>query len=70
VGLVGIGAGVGTFVWPGLTALVLVYNIAVWALITGLLAVIAAFRLRRIIRNEWWLVLSGLRRQFPAHAAA
>ncbi|WP_238890068.1 HdeD family acid-resistance protein [Achromobacter insuavis] len=60
VGLLGVGAGIATFLWPGLTALVLLYIIAFWALVAGVFQVIAAIRLRKDIRNEWFLGLSGL----------
>ena len=59
-GVVGIGAGVATFVWPGLTALILIYIIAAWAIVSGIFEVIAAVRLRQAIRNEWLLALSGI----------
>ncbi|MCW0205727.1 HdeD family acid-resistance protein [Achromobacter veterisilvae] len=60
VGLLGIAAGIVTFLWPGLTALILLYIIAIWALVSGVFQIIAAIRFRKEIRNEWLLGLSGL----------
>jgi uncharacterized membrane protein HdeD (DUF308 family) len=59
-GLGGIAIGVLTFLWPGLTALALLYLIAAWALVRGVFEIIAAFHLRREIEHEWFLGLSGL----------
>jgi uncharacterized membrane protein HdeD (DUF308 family) len=59
-GLAGLGAAAVTMVWPLLTLVVLIYIIAAWALITGILEIIAAIRLRRVITGEWLLVLTGV----------
>jgi uncharacterized membrane protein HdeD (DUF308 family) len=59
-GIAGIGAGVLTFVWPGLTALVLLYLIAFWAIVTGIFEVVAAIRLCRAITIEWLLGIAGV----------
>jgi uncharacterized membrane protein HdeD (DUF308 family) len=59
-GLAGIAAGLVTFFWPGITALGLLLVIASWAVVTGAAAVFAAIRLRKEIRREWLLGLSGL----------
>lgn len=60
VGLLGVAAGIVTFLWPGLTALILLYIIAIWALVAGVFQIVAAIRFRKEIRNEWFLALSGL----------
>jgi uncharacterized membrane protein HdeD (DUF308 family) len=60
VGLCGIGIGVLTFISPAMTAIVLLFYIAAWAIASGLLEIVAAIRLRREIEGEWWLALGGL----------
>jgi uncharacterized membrane protein HdeD (DUF308 family) len=59
VGLLGIAAGLVTLFMPGMTALVLLYFIAFWAIAIGIMQIVGAIRLRKEIENEWWLVAAG-----------
>jgi uncharacterized membrane protein HdeD (DUF308 family) len=59
-GIAGIAAGVLTFFWPAITGLVLIFFIGAWAVVTGVFEVSAAVALRRVIRGEWMLALSGI----------
>jgi uncharacterized membrane protein HdeD (DUF308 family) len=59
-GVVSILAGIVAFVYTGMTALLLLVFIAVWAIIIGVLQLYAAIRLWNVIDNDWWLILSGL----------
>jgi uncharacterized membrane protein HdeD (DUF308 family) len=59
-GLCGIAVGVITFIWTGITELALLYLSAFWAIVTGVLEIVAALRLRISVPGEWALALSGL----------
>jgi uncharacterized membrane protein HdeD (DUF308 family) len=60
LGIVGIVAGVLTFFWPVITAFVLIMVIGAWAVVHGIFEIAAAIGLRRVIRGEWLLALSGV----------
>ena len=59
-GVLGVLAGLVAAFWPGLTALALLYFIAAWAIVSGILKIVGAIRLRREIEGEWALGLSGV----------
>lgn len=59
-GVVGLAAGGIAIAWPEITEVALLIVVAAWAISTGVLAVVAAIRLRKEIRGEWALALSGI----------
>lgn len=59
-GLTGIIIGLLSFFWPDITALVLLYFIAAWAIITGIFEIVAAIKFRHVIPGEWAMILNGL----------
>jgi len=59
-GVLSIVAGVIAFFLPPVAAVALLYLIAAWAVVTGIMSIVAAIRLRKQIEGEWLLVLSGV----------
>jgi uncharacterized membrane protein HdeD (DUF308 family) len=59
-GASGIVAGLVALAWPGITALVLLYVVAIWAILSGVAETIAAAALLREIAGEWALFLGGV----------
>lgn len=43
-----------------MTAVVLLFVIAGWAIVRGVFEVVAAIHFRKVIENEWFLVLAGV----------
>ena len=59
LGITSILAGLITVFWPGITAVALTFLIGAWAIITGILSLVAAVQLRKEVHGEFWLGLSG-----------
>jgi uncharacterized membrane protein HdeD (DUF308 family) len=58
-GIVDILTGIIAFAWPGLTVVFFITLMAVWSLITGILMVVAAFKLNPEY-GRGWLIFSGI----------
>ena len=58
-GLAGVVIGILAFFWPGVTAVVLLYYVMAWLIVTGAFQVMAGIRLRKEITGEFWLILGG-----------
>jgi uncharacterized membrane protein HdeD (DUF308 family) len=59
-GLLGVVVGLVIFALPGLSVISLAYLVGYWAIITGVLAIITAFRLRAHVPGEWLYILFGV----------
>ena len=59
-GILGVAAGLVAFAVPGITAVALVLVIGAWAILTGVMELVAAIRLRREMEDEWLLGLAGI----------
>ncbi|HEU4697797.1 MAG TPA: DUF308 domain-containing protein [Gemmatimonadales bacterium] len=59
-GVLGILAGIFTFIYPGLTQFALLWVVAAWAIVAGIAQVAAAIQFRKVIQGEWLLGLAGV----------
>jgi len=59
-GILGIGLAIVTLMWPGITAMTMLYVVALWAISTGVLEIVAAMELRRVIDGEGWIIGGGV----------
>src|SRR2546430_4873241 len=56
IGLLGVAAGLVALLWPDITALVLVILVGAWAVVTGILGIVAAAQLS----GGWLLIVVGV----------
>lgn len=60
VGVLSILAGIAIFSYPALSALLMLKFIAFWAIFRGVFEIVGAIQLRKVINNEWALIVGGL----------
>ena len=59
-GIIGVAAGVVSFVWPTITALAMVFLIAAWALVTGVAEIVFSMAWPDLVEYPWLAALSGV----------
>ncbi|AXY73008.1 HdeD family acid-resistance protein [Paraflavitalea soli] len=60
IGILSILAGIVTFMNPFVTGAALLYLVAFWAIVVGLLEIVVSIRLRKVITGEGWYILAGI----------
>ncbi len=55
-----LGPGIGRMLWPEVAKMTLLVFIALWAFLSGIAEVIGSFRLQGEIKGRWLIALSGL----------
>ncbi|HEU5128985.1 MAG TPA: HdeD family acid-resistance protein [Glycomyces sp.] len=60
LGVLGVIAGIIALVWPGITAIALLYVIAFWALVIGIDYLVQGIRLGHDAQGRWLMILSGV----------
>ncbi|HKA99287.1 MAG TPA: HdeD family acid-resistance protein [Methyloceanibacter sp.] len=58
-GIVDIAAGLVAVIWPAITMVALIWLVAIWAIVSGVLMLYAALSLNRD-HGRWWLALGGI----------
>ena len=59
-GIVSLAAGFAGLLWPSMTLFVFLMMIAIWAVLRGILEIVTAVRLRKLVKGEWLLALGGV----------
>jgi uncharacterized membrane protein HdeD (DUF308 family) len=59
-GILGIIVGIVMFIAPIVSAITLAFLVAFWAIVTGVLEIVGAIRLRKLIPNEWLWIIGGI----------
>lgn len=59
-GGLGILVGLLAVIWPGITAVALLYLVAIWAIVGGISQIVASVRLHQVLEGDWLLLFVGL----------
>jgi uncharacterized membrane protein HdeD (DUF308 family) len=59
-GILGIAAGIIAYRSPGMTAQALLYVLAAWVILRGILDIVTAYALRQLVPGEWATAVSGV----------